>query len=66
MVEKEVKEIKFDPNSERLKQVYIHVFERVKSDVMYTTKYDENGDIRTTYLGTSKMKRQLIAEHNLL
>ena len=63
--EREVKEISFDPNSERLKHEFPDIFEGVKSDVMYTAKYDENSDIETTYLGSSTMRRQdeLIAEH---
>ena len=40
--ETEVKEIIVDQNSERLKQDYLYIFEGVKSDVIYTAKYDVN------------------------
>ena len=40
--EREIKEISFDPNSEGLKQDTLAAFEGVKSDVMYTAKYDDN------------------------
>ena len=48
-----------------LKQEYLDMFDRVKSDGTYIVKYDENSDIRTTYLGMLKMKRQdeIKAEH---
>ena len=41
------------------------MFEGVKSDVIYSAKYDENCNIGTTYLGASRMRRQdeLKAEH---
>ena len=63
--EREVKEISFHPNSERLKQDCMDVFEEAKSDVMYTARHDENSDIGTTYIRTSKMRRQdeMKAEH---
>ena len=65
-LEKEIKELSFDVNSERLKQDSLDTLEEFKSDVMCTTKYDENSDTGMSYLGTSKMKRQdeLIPEHN--
>ena len=56
--EREVKQISFDLNSERLKQDYLDVFEGVMSDVICTAKYDENSDIGTTYLGIFIMRRQ--------
>ena len=48
-----------------MKEDYLDVFERVKSDVMYTAQNDENSDTWRTYLGMSKMRRQgkLKAEH---
>ena len=57
--EGDVKKISFGSNSERLKQDYIDIFEGVKSDVMYTAKYDKNSDTGTTYIGTSEMRRQV-------
>ena len=50
---------------ERLKEDYLDIFEGVMSYVMYTTKYDENSDIGTTYLRVSMMRGQdeLRVEH---
>ena len=33
------------------------MYERVKSEVLSTTKFDENSDLRTTYLGRIDMIR---------
>ena len=65
--EGEVKEISFGPNSERLKQDYLDIFEGFRLDVIHTDKYNENSEIGTTYLGTSKLRRQddLKAEHKV-
>ena len=56
--ERQVKEISLDPNSLRLKQDYLDIFEGVRSDVIYTAKYAENRDIGTTYLEITKIRRQ--------
>ena len=63
--EREVKEVSFDPESERLTECILDVFEGVKSAIIYTAKYDENNDKGMTYLGKSKTRRQdeLKAEH---
>ena len=64
-VERQIKKISFDLNTESLKQDYLDTFEGIKSDVMYTTQYEENSEIGKTYLGVTKMRRQdeLKAEH---
>ena len=56
--EREINEVGFDSNIEIVKQDYLNIFEAVKSDVMYTTQYDENSDVGTTYMGMPKMRRQ--------
>ena len=50
-----------------MKQSYLYIFEGVRSDVIYTAKYNANSDICTKYLGTLKMRRQgeLKAEHRV-
>ena len=40
--ERNLKEISYDSNSEKLKQNYQVIFERVKSDAVSVAKYDEN------------------------
>ena len=37
---------------------HLDVFKGVKSEILYTTKYDEDCDIGTIYMGRSNMKRQ--------
>ena len=65
--ERKRKEVSFDPNSERMKQHYLDLFEGVKLDVIYTAEYDENSDIGTTCLGTFKIRRQdeMKTEHQM-
>ena len=45
--------------------LYKYGYETVTSDVVYKVTYDENNDIGTTYLGTSKMRKhdEWKAEH---
>ena len=56
-----------NPDPERLKLDYLDVFKGVKSEILYTAKYDEDYDIGTTCIGRSSMKRQddLKAEHKV-
>ena len=37
------------------KEEYSHRYEGVISEILYTTRFDENTDLRTTYLGKLKM-----------
>ena len=52
---REIKEISF--GTESLKQDYLDILEEVKSDAMYTAKYDENSDTGTTHSGMPKLRR---------
>ena len=52
---KGIKEISFDSNTVSLKQDYLDIFEHIKSDVMNSAQYDENSDIRMTYVGIPKI-----------
>ena len=56
--ERDVKEVSYNSNSESLKQEYLHIFEGVNSGIVYTTQYDDNNNIGTTYLDMSRMRRQ--------
>ena len=49
--ERKIKELNFDSNTESLKKDYLGIFERIKSDVMYTVQYDETCETGTAYLG---------------
>ena len=42
---------------EVLKEEYLEVYDGIQSEVASTTRFDENSDISTTYLGRSKRER---------
>ena len=65
--ERKVKEMHFHSKVESVKCKHLDIFEGVRLDTAYTVQYNENGDIGTTYLGMSNMKRQdgLKAEHKI-
>ena len=44
--EKEFREVDFGTNSQNL-----HVYEGIQSDIVSSSRFDENSDISTTYLG---------------
>ena len=56
---KDVKEIDFNPDPERLRQEYLHAFEGIKSEIIYTARYDKDHDIGTTYKGTLNMRDRM-------
>ena len=37
--------------SDRSKEEYLDRYERIKSKILNTTRFDENSDLSTTYLG---------------
>ena len=41
--------------SDRSMEVYLDRYEGVKSEILNTTRFDENSDLSTTYLGRSNM-----------
>ena len=45
--------IDFGPTPDGLKEEYHNVYERIQSDIVNTTRFDENSDLSTTYLQTS-------------
>ena len=50
-------EVDFGINPETLKLNYLDMYERVHTEMVYTNRFDENSDLRTTYLGQTKMSR---------
>ena len=50
--------------SDRLTEEYLDTQGGVRSDILNTTRFDENSDLSTTYLGRSSMVRdhQMVAE----
>ena len=49
--EKEFREIDFGTNLQNLQDEYLHVNEQIQSDIVSSSRFDENSDISMTYLG---------------
>ena len=59
-------EIDFGPTLDILREEYFNVFEGIQSEIVNTTRFDENSDLSTTYLGKSdrSKNRKLKAEES--
>ena len=57
--ERPISEIDLRDTSDRLKEVYLDRYEGVKSEILSTTRFNENSDLSMTYLG-----RVIIAREN--
>ena len=53
--ERGIIELDFGPTPNILKEEYLDVYEGIQSEILNTTRFDENSDLSTTYLG--KMDR---------
>ena len=51
--EKGMVEIDFDPTLDILKEEYLNMYEGIQSEIVNTTRFNENSDLNTTYLGKS-------------
>ena len=51
--EKDRIDIDFGPTPDILKEKYLNVYEGIKSEIVNTTRFDENSDLSTTYLEKS-------------
>ena len=49
--EKEFREVDFGANSQNLQAEYLDVYEGIQSDIVSSSRFDENSDISMTYLG---------------
>ena len=49
--EKEFREVDFGTNSQNLQAEYLDVYEGIQSDIVRSSRFDENSDISMTYLG---------------
>ena len=50
-VEKDIIDVDFVPTPNILTEEYLDVYEGIQSEIISTTRYDENSDLSTTYLG---------------
>ena len=57
-------EVNLVDSSDRSKEEYLHRYEGVKSEIVETTRFDDNSDLSTTYLGKVNMTcdKDLIVE----
>ena len=44
-------ELDFGDTLEKLKGEYLDIYEEIQSEILSTTRFDENSDLDTTYLG---------------
>ena len=61
-------QVSFVDTSDRLREEYLDRYEGVKLEILNTTRFDENLDLSTTYLGRSSMVRnhKMVAEERFL
>ena len=59
-------ELDFDNTPEKLKGEYLEMYKGIQSEVISTTRFDENSDLSTTYLGRIDITRasKIKAEDN--
>ena len=55
--EKEFTELDFGSMPHTLHEEYLHGYEGIQSEIVNTTRFDENSDLSTTHLGKSDKAR---------
>ena len=50
-LEREYKELDFCPIPQKLQEEYLDIYDGIQSDIVSSSRFDENSDISTTYLG---------------
>ena len=55
--EKEFTELDFGSTPHKLCEEYLDIYEGIQSEIVNTTRFDENSDLSTTYLGKSDKPR---------
>ena len=50
-VEVDIIEVDFGPTPNVLKEEYLDIYNGIQSEIVSTTRFDENSDLSTTYLG---------------
>ena len=50
-------EVDFGPIPDILNEEYLDVYEGIQSEIYNTSRFDENSDLSTTYLGKSDRSR---------
>ena len=55
---KEFRELDFGTVPQKLQEEYLDVYKGIQSDVVSSSRFDENSDISTTYLGKIECKHE--------
>ena len=55
--DRQVLELDFSDSPDQLRKEYLDMYEGVQSEVLNTTRFDENSDLSMTYLGRTDMNR---------
>ena len=55
--ERQILQLDFGDSPEKLKGEYLDMYEGIESEVICTTRFDENSDLSTTHLGRIDTKR---------
>ena len=55
--ERQMLELDFEDMPEKLKEEYLDIYDGIQSETLSTTRFDENSDLSTTYLGRVDMTR---------
>ena len=56
--ERPISEMDFRDTSDRLKEEYLDRYKGVKSEILSTTRFDENSDLSMAYLGKVNVTRE--------
>ena len=61
--ERDMLELDFGHTSDKLKEEYLDVYEGIQPEILSTTRFDENSDLTTTYLGkVDRSQKKMKAE----
>ena len=52
-MERDTTEVDIGPTPNILKEEYLDIYEGIQSEIVSTMRFDEDSDLRTTYLGKS-------------
>ena len=53
-VDRQFEELDFGTTPQKLQEEYMDVYEGIHSDIASSSRFDENSDISTTYLGKNR------------
>ena len=55
--ERQILELDFGDTPEKLKEEYLDIYDGIQTEILSTTRFDENSDLSTTYLGRAEMTK---------